>query len=111
MISPFYKLDENNNPVPCKYDEMMCMTTSERARVAETQFDSETWVSTVFLGMNANPFSHWSDRPPVLWETMIFGGSEAGYCRRYASHADALEGHKETLAMLRAGGVRFLKGQ
>jgi hypothetical protein len=39
-------------------------------RVAEAQI-GESWISTVFLGIDHN----WSGKgPPVLWETMVFGG-------------------------------------
>jgi hypothetical protein len=46
-------------------------------------------ISTVFLGMNYN-FGY---GPPVLWETMIFGGVHDRYQGRYTSREGALEGH------------------
>ena len=55
-------------------------------------------VSTVFLGINHN----WSEGPPVLWETMIFGGEHDEYQRRYTSRADAEAGHNEALALVLA---------
>jgi hypothetical protein len=47
-------------------------------------------VSTVFLGMDHS----WGSGPPVLWETMVFGGLLDGEQIRYTSHADAFEGHQ-----------------
>jgi hypothetical protein len=34
-------------------------------------------------------------REPVLFETMVFGGENDNYCRRYTTAKQALEGHKE----------------
>ena len=55
-------------------------------------------ISTVFLGIDHN----FDGGIPILWETMIFGGEHDGYCRRYSSKSDALEGH--ALAVLIAKG-------
>jgi hypothetical protein len=57
-------------------------------------------VSTVFLGLDHN-FSQ--SGPPVLWETMIFGGPHDGHQARYTSEADARAGHAAALEMARAG--------
>jgi hypothetical protein len=53
-------------------------------------------VSTVFLGINHNGSMRGR---PLLWETMIFGGKHDGYCKRYASRADALAGHAIAVEM------------
>ena len=49
-------------------------------------------VSTVWLGLNHNlePNSE-----PVIFETMVFGGRNAGMCRRYSTELEALVGHNE----------------
>ncbi len=59
----------------------------------------EAEVSTVWLGINHN----WGDGPPLIWETMIFGGEYNEYQWRWASQADALTGHEHIVAMLRKG--------
>ena len=51
-------------------------------------------VSTVFLGTD----HAWNGGPPVLWETMVFGGALDGECVRYTSHADAVAGHAAMVA-------------
>ena len=56
-------------------------------------------VSTVFLGLNHN---FGKDGPPVLWETMIFGGPHDEYQQRYTSKADALAGHATALWLAKA---------
>lgn len=38
---------------------------------------------------------------PLLYETMVFPACE--YCRRYCTRAEALAGHAEVVARLRAG--------
>lgn len=50
-------------------------------------------VSTVFLGLDHN----WGDGPPVLWETMVFGGPLEGEQDRYSSAQDAISGHQTML--------------
>jgi hypothetical protein len=52
-------------------------------------------VSTVFLGIGV-------DDPPLLWETMVFGGEHNEYQERYATYAEALEGHARAVAMVLA---------
>jgi hypothetical protein len=53
-------------------------------------------VSTVFLGID----HRFSGRgPPILWETMIFGGKHDRYQERYSSRSAALKGHSAALAL------------
>jgi hypothetical protein len=65
------------------------MATADRS-VADTTF-GEVRVSTVFLGLD----HHFGllPGPPVLWESMVFGGPLDGEQRRYTSSADADAGH------------------
>lgn len=46
-------------------------------------------VSTVFLGLDHG----WGEGPPVLYETMVFGGPLDGECERYCTRAEAVAGH------------------
>ena len=54
-------------------------------------------VSTVFLGVNHN----YGDGPPLVFETMVFGGPHDGYCERYSTWEEAEEGHRRTLLAVR----------
>ena len=63
--------------------------------VAVDELPNDVRVSTVFLGLNHN----WGDGPPVLWETMIFGGAHDGYQDRYSSRDDAIAGHAKALQL------------
>jgi hypothetical protein len=57
-------------------------------------------VSTVWLGLN---HEFMPGRPPLIFETMIFGGDYGDYCRRYSTEAAAVEGHAEVVAALADG--------
>lgn len=54
-------------------------------------------VSTVFLGID----HAFGQGPPLLFETMVFGGSYDDETRRYATREDALAGHAEVLKRVR----------
>lgn len=57
-------------------------------------------VSTVFLGID----HAWTKGPPVLWETMVFGGKLDGEQQRYTSQSAALLGHREIVSRCRREG-------
>jgi len=84
-----YILDDQQQPVVC--DDLSAwgrwMQRAER-HVARTEFDGG-YVSTVFLGMDHS----FTGGPPVLWETMIFGGPHDGWQDRYTSLDAAKAGH------------------
>jgi hypothetical protein len=48
-------------------------------------------VSTVFLGLD----HQWGDGPPLVFETMIFGGEHDQYQERYSTWDEAEAGHKQ----------------
>lgn len=91
----FYTLDKNDNPVPC--DSYLDLPM-DRRRVAYDKID-EVEISTVFFCINHNLFQ--PNEPPILYETMVFGGDHDGYQRRYTNRTEALAGHAETLAMVK----------
>lgn len=63
--------------------------------------DSETHISTIFLGQDANMFNLVAKRTGqkptrrLLFETMVFGGSFDGHQIRYSTLDEALLGHLE----------------
>lgn len=69
--------------------------TADR-RVARTALAKDVEVSTVFLGIDYSPFS--PGFPPILFETMVFGGKHDGDMRRYATWDEAEIGHAEECA-------------
>lgn len=69
------------------------------ARIVDQTHVGDADVSTVFLGLNRAHFGE----PPLLFETMIFGGPWDSYQWRYTLRAEAERGHAAIVAKLRAG--------
>lgn len=94
----WYKLDENNNPVKANSskDYFNWVTENEVKRIVMRQDVDGITISTVFLGLDHS----WIGGPPVLWETMIFGGEHDQYQERYYSFDDALDGHFKALELV-----------
>ena len=59
----------------------------------------EVLVSTVFLGLDHN----FGEGPPVLWETMVFGGPLDEETDRYTSREDAEAGHAAMVERVKEG--------
>lgn len=78
------------------------------ARVALTRItsrsdrDLDVRVSTVWLGVNCN----FLGGPPVLFETMVFGGGRDGAQWRWGTEEQALAGHARVVAELAASVPR-----
>lgn len=58
--------------------------------VAYTVVDTHEVVSTVFLGSD----HQWGIGPPLLFETMVFGGNDDGFMSRYSTWQEAEQGHE-----------------
>ena len=86
-----YILDENHNHIPV---DLMTwgrwFGDIKNRRVAEDKI-GKVKVSTVFMGTDHN-FS--DDGPPLLYETMIFGGKRNDEQERYSTWDEAIAGHK-----------------
>lgn len=90
----------DGEPYPC--DDLIrwarWLEKSDRDRIVAQTTEGDIMVSTVFLGIDHN-FGHAG--PPLLYETMIFGGKHDGYQERYATREEAERGHANACAMLR----------
>lgn len=60
----------------------------------------EVRVSTVFLGIDHS----FGDGEPLLFESMVFGGTSDQYQERYTTIEAAEAGHKRILTIVKAGG-------
>ena len=69
--------------------EWACLFKGADGRVARTAHGGVI-VSTVFLGLDHN----WGDGPPLLFETMVFGGEHDEEQERYATWDEAVAGHE-----------------
>lgn len=111
----YYRLVDGK-PVPCPELDFLAdwpQVTDIRALAEQVKRDQallhEVWsekhrridktvirgveVSTVFLVLD----HAWGDGPPVLFETMVFGGFFDELQRRYCSREAALAGHREVV--------------
>lgn len=66
----------------------------EARRIAFTEI-GDVEVSTVWLGLDHRFLG---EGPPLIFETMVFGGEFDGYVERYATRDAALAGHDQALA-------------
>jgi hypothetical protein len=95
-----YILDEHDNPQPCEdlIEWGTFLKDRQRRRVAEDYDEgneadgTRVRVSTVFLGVDHRLFG---EGPPILWETLVFGGVLDMAMNRYTSREAALRGHQE----------------
>ena len=100
-----YILDEQGEP-RVEPDLMIWskwFAEDERRLVRKNSFyvgDDEVTVSTVFLGLDHG----WAcDKPPVLWETMVFGGEHDQDQWRHRSREDAVRVHEQLVTDLMDG--------
>lgn len=72
--------------------------TADR-HVNKTDLPDGTQVSTVFLGLD-HGYSHMNGEPPLVFETMIFGGEHDGYQERYSTWEEAESGHQKAVELI-----------
>ena len=95
-MSDHYILDENRQPV--KVDLMQWAGWFSKDRhVAKTEVgDAE--VSTVFLGLD----HQYGDGPPLIFETLVFGGPLDQEMERYSTWEEAERGHADMVLRVTA---------
>lgn len=91
MRELYYRL-EGRNPVPCSI-KRMCETMDDKSRRVGLTNILGVRVSTVFLGIN----HAWLGGPPVLFETMIFGGVLDQYQERCSTYDEAERMHRRAV--------------
>lgn len=94
-MSEKYILDADGKPVLC--EDLMTWSkwfeTADR-NIAKTEI-GDVSISTVFLGLNHS----FNDGPPIVFETMVFGGEHDGEMQRYVTKEQALAGHDKMVQM------------
>lgn len=95
MRFQFYRL-EGHTPVPLESIAQWAEWFERADRTVSHNVVNGVEVSTVFLGLN-HGFAH---GPPLLFETMIFGGFHDGYQRRCSTWAEAENLHIEALTLV-----------
>lgn len=102
---------EGHTPVVCediikwsKWFEQTFKESVSKRILAQTSFHNGVKISTIFLAMDHN----WSGGPPILFETMIFGGHRDMYQVRYHTWDEAMEGHLEAVRLASGCSRRML---
>ena len=97
-----YQMYYNRLGEPITDDEYMELWTQpfEKSRRVANDERGDVRVSTVWLGMDHN----YGDGPPLIFETMIFGGDHDDETWRYATEVEAVAGHRVALALAFEGG-------
>lgn len=87
-----YILD-GHKPVPCEdlFEWNRWLENPKHKKIALTE-RGNVRVSTIFLGLDRQH----GDGPPLLFETVVFGGKHDQECRRYSTWDEAQVGHKAT---------------
>lgn len=89
-----YILNEDGNPVAVGLEEWAeWFGEHKEERIMKQTRVFGIWVSTIFLGLNHNFFGN----EPLIFETMIFGGTLDQYQDRYSTKEQALRGHREAV--------------
>lgn len=105
-MSDYY--DRNGDPMPddwwdkAKYPKQFGKWQTDQ-RVGNTVF-GEYRVSTVWLEFN---HEYRPAHPPLIFETMVFGGKWDTEMDRYSTEEQAMRGHLATVDRLRAGRPPF----
>lgn len=98
MRPHWYVLNEDHTTSPM--EEPIDYTRLEwditKRRVLETTV-GDAWVSTVFLQSD----HAFRDGPPILFETLVFGGDHADHMQRYSTWDEAVAGHAEVVKLVR----------
>lgn len=77
---------EGKTPIPVSdFTEWAVQLEITNRKVNNTVLENETHISTVFLGLDHS----WDGGPPLLFETMIFGGEHDGYQERCSTWDEA----------------------
>ena len=88
MKDIFYCLDDNHQVHPCDAIQVL-----RKNRIINQDQVGSSFVSTVFLFIDHN----FGDGPPLLFETMVFGGKMDGYQIRCSTWEQAVIQHRRTL--------------
>jgi hypothetical protein len=88
----------DKQPIPCSdlLEWGRWLETADR-RVAADEVGSIR-ISTVFLGLDHN----FGGGPPLLFETMVFGGDLDQECERYSTWEEAEAGHRKMIERVKA---------
>lgn len=86
----------NRRGEPMTMEEWAVGFEESDRKVARTHIN-DIQISTVWLGLDHN---YGANGPPLIFETMIFGGPYDEYQARYSTEKEALAGHVKAVALV-----------
>ena len=92
---------KDGKPEPCEDTLEWGKSLQENQRV-DKRSENGVDVSTVFLGID---HSFGTGSPPILFETMVFGGKHNELQERYSTIEQAREGHQRICDMVFDGAA------
>jgi hypothetical protein len=93
-----YYILQNMRPHPARFFEHEAWTATNNRVIDRTEIE-DVLVLTAFHGIDDS----FGDGPPLLFETVVFGGNLDGASWRYATLGAAKRGHHEVVAEVRRG--------
>lgn len=93
-----YYILEGHDVKPCDLMTWARWLESANRKIDYTETKNGN-VSTVCLGLN----HQFDDGPPLLFETMVFRGTEDGDMERYSTYDQAIRGHKKMVDKIEKG--------
>ena len=95
MGNGYFLLDESGDPYQVEDTIEWAKGYEKMDRIiARTSVTKDVMVSTVFLALDHS----FGDGAPVLYETMVFGGSLDQETERYCTREESLTGHAKMVA-------------
>lgn len=85
-------------PVECTLMEWASSLENWKNRVVGRDAAGDGDVRTDFLGLNYA----FDDGPPLVFETMVFGGKHDGYTEHYSTLKEAKAGHERIVKMVKS---------
>ena len=89
--------DRQGRPIHNEQEFLKKFADKKYRRVAFSELPGDVSISTVWLGIN-HQFGH---GPPLIFETMIFGGDLNESCWRYSTEEEAREGHEKAVELVK----------
>jgi len=86
----YYTLLDDHSVVPCDDLTKWAQGFETTLRNIKQEYVGTIYISTVFLGLNHN---YSENGPPLVFETMVFGGKYDQVQYRTSTYAEALRAH------------------
>jgi hypothetical protein len=97
MMGEHYILDADHNAKPAELMEWAKFFEDMSKRRVANDHIGDVRVSTVFLGLDHS----FGEGPPLIFETLIFGGPLDQEMWRYSTWDEAVEGHQHAVDLVR----------